>query len=240
MKIILSPSKKQNMAMKNSDRDVTVFYLDLSRRLFSQLKSLSKNDIHNTFKIKGNLLEGVYDLYQSFDSKNKGLEAISCYSGVVFEQIHLDEYNREQLTYLNEHLTVLSAMYGVLEPKTIIWPYRLDMKVKLNQINLYNYWQEVVDEYFKREDYIINLASKEFSKMIKTNKHKLITLHFLERQNDNSLKVISYNAKKARGTMAHLLIINQTQDIEEVKSYVVDGYKFDDETSDVGNYSFIR
>ncbi len=240
MKIILSPSKKQNMEIENSDRDITVLYLDLSIRLFSHLKSLSENDMKNTFKIKGKLLESVYDLYQSFDSKNKGIEAINCYKGVVYEQIHLDEYNNNQLTYLNNHLTILSAMYGVIEPKTIIWPYRLDMKAKLSHINLYNYWQEVIDKYFDKEDFIINLASKEFSQMVKKNKHKLVTLHFLERQTDNSLKVISYNAKKARGKMAHLLVLNQIKNIEEIKKHVVDGYIFDVKTSDIRNYYFIR
>jgi len=240
MKIILSPSKKQNNEIKNSDRDITVLYMDLTRHLFSNIKLLSKKDMNHIFKIKGKLLDNVYELYQSFDSRNMGIEMIKCYRGVVYEQIHRDEYNSDQITYLNKHLTTLSAMHGVLEPKTIIWPYRLDMKVKLNKINLYKYWQEAVDIYFDKEDYIINLASNEFSQMLKRNKHKLVNIHFVEIQIDKSLKVISYNAKKARGAMAHLLILNQIQNIEEIKKYDVDGYKFDDKSSDNRNFRFIR
>ena len=240
MKVILSPSKKQNMETENSDRDITVLQLDLTERLFSQLKTLSKSDINNTFKIKGNLLEMVFDLYQSFDLKNKGLDAINCYKGVVFEQIHLNILDHKKFPYVNKHLTILSAMYGVLEPTTVIWPYRLDMMVKLKGINLYKYWQETVDKYFDEEDYIINLASKEFSKMISRNKHKLITIHFLEQQIDKSLKVISYNAKKARGKMANLIVINQINKIEEIKKYDIDGYIFNEKISDNNNYRFIR
>ncbi len=240
MKIILSPSKKQNTGIKTSDINNPILFDDLTIKLFSHLKSLSKKDLQGTLKIKGQLLDKTYSLYQSFNVDNIGIEAIECYQGVVFEQIHSDIYNHMQSTYLEKHLVILSAMYGSLMPKTIMCPYRLDMTIKLKGINLYSYWQKSIDDFFDDEDLIINLASNEFSKMIKRNRNKLINIHFQEEQQDKSLKAISYNAKKARGIMANQLIINQILDVDDIKGYNIDGYIFDEIVSNKTNYNFIK
>lgn len=240
MKIILSPSKTQQKAVEYLNENVSVLYKNKTLKLFEMFKHLSKEDIQAIFKIKGNLLEETFDLYNSFSKNKKGIKAIDCYKGIVYEQIKVTEYNNSQINYLNSHLRLLSAMYGILEPNSIIWPYRLDMTKKIKDINLYHYWQESVDEYFKDEDVIINLASKEFSKMIKINKEKLININFYEEQADKKLKVISYNAKKARGTMTNLIIKNQLKNLELIKDYNVDGYQYSPKISDKNNFCFIK
>ncbi|XMB72953.1 YaaA family protein [Mycoplasmatota bacterium WC30] len=240
MKIILSPSKKQITDILDSKKSNTILFGNHTNKLFSYFKSLSKNDLQSTLKIKGQLLDKTYNLYQSSSVNNPGIEAINCYQGVVFEQIYTEKYNLDQSAYLEQHLVILSAMYGALKSNTIMWPYRLDMTIKLKGIQLYDYWQKSVDEYFDNEDYIINLASNEFSKMIKRNKKKMINIYFQEEQEDKSLKTISYNAKKSRGIMANILIINQVQDIREIKGYNIDGYIFNENLSDKFNYYFVK
>ncbi|MFW5795011.1 MAG: YaaA family protein [Bacillota bacterium] len=240
MKIILSPSKTQNITIsKNIASKNNIIFSNLTIPLFENLQALTKEELSKTLKIKGKLLEDTYKLYQKFDITNKKLQAIDCYSGVVFEQIKANTYNHEQLNYLNKSFVILSAMYGVLEPNTLIWPYRLDMTNKLKNIKLYDYWQEAVNNYFEDTDYIINLASNEFSKLLKYQQHKLINIHFLEKH-DNKFKIISYNAKKARGKMANKIIKKQITNLDQLKVLPIDDYLFNKFKSTNKDFYFIK
>lgn len=240
LKIILSPSKTQNNTGKRIVELSSFLKKDMTLKLFSIIKSLTENELETILHIRGKLLHSTYNRYQSTTIDSLGCEAIECYKGVVFEQIDTSLYNQQQQEYLNKHVIVLSAMYGVLQPRTVIWPYRLDMTILLKNQNLYHYWQEVVDEYFSGEDVIINLASNEFSKMIGKNRDKLITIYFQEEQEDKIMKTISYNVKKARGKMTHQLILDQISNPIKIQEYQIDGYLFDDEISDEKNYYFIK
>ncbi len=236
MKIILSPSKTQADKPLNQNVDKTQFAKAI--KLFKQLQKLSKNDVAQLFKIKGALLDQTYDLYHRFAESNLGIKAIDCYKGVVFEQINHQDLNQKQQNYLDSHLVILSAMYGVLEPRDAMWPYRLDMGHKPNNTNLYQYWQEDIDDYFRDEDCIINLASLEFSKMLKSQ--PMINIHFLDQDAGRKLKVIGFNAKKARGKMTNLLINQTITHPEDIKEITFDGYRYDAAMSDSNNYYFIK
>ncbi|MFO7968506.1 MAG: YaaA family protein [Bacillota bacterium] len=237
MKIILSPSKTQNNVIFNKDNTKTILFPDLTIKLFNYFQSLSKAKLQETLKIKGKLLEDTYKLYQAFNPKNQTIKAIDCYKGVAYEQIDTNRYNKNQVSYLNNNLIILSAMYGILKPNTSIWPYRLDMTIKPNNINLYKYWKENIDNFFKETNYTINLASNEFSKMI--NNEKLINIHFLEKRN-NKLKSISYNAKKARGKMVHEMVLNQINNLDQLKKITVDDYVFEKNMSNEKDLYFIK
>ena len=138
--------------------------------------------------------------------------------------------------YLEKHLTILSAMFGVIEPGMGMWSYRLDFKTRPQGINLYEYWQEDILEYFKNEDIIINLASNEFSSILKPLKHKLINIHFLEKDG----RVLSFKAKKARGLMADAIVEGMIKKPEEIKKLKVDDYEYSKDTSDDQNYYYIK
>jgi len=238
MKIIISPSKNQNRPNQLIQPEILNFNKTVN--LFKTIKNLKTNELQTLFKIKDNLLEEVEQLYHGFNVSNHTSQAIEIYSGVVFEQIKHDEYNQFQTKYLNENLIILSAMYGVLKPKTFIWPYRLDFTIKPNKINLYHYWQEDIENFFDKEELIINLASNEFSKLLTKHQEHIININFFEEQKDKSLKVISYNAKKARGIMVNELILNLVKDINQIKEFNIDGYIFSQEQSDDKNFCFIK
>ncbi len=226
--------------MSLNNKIIRLFNEKKTIHLFKSLKSLSKLALGKTLKIKDKLLDDTYQLYQSFQDNNLGIEAIRCYQGVVFEQFKFDTYTDSQKDYLNNNLIILSGMYGIIKPNDVIWPYRLDMTIKPKKINLYNYWQDSVNEYFVGEDIIINLASNEFSKILKGHEDKMINIHFSERQKNGGLKVISYNAKKARGVMVDYLIINQINEIKDLTKVIIDGYKYDKLLSDDNNLYFIK
>ncbi len=236
MKIILSPSKTQSVKCPTKQESKKLLNEDKSLYLMKLLKEMSKSDLGHTFKIKDKLLEETFDLYQNEDFKEMKYDPINCYSGVVFDAISSREYSGQKRQYLDEHLVILSAMFGVIEPGQSIWSYRLDFKTKLNNLDLYEYWQDDIIEYFKDEKVIINLASIEFSSLLKPIAEKLINIHFREADG----RVISYRAKKARGTMADAIIGNMVENVEDLKDFIIDDYWFDELMSDDKNYFYIK
>lgn len=102
---------------------------------------MEKREIGELFKIKGKLSEETYSFYQG-NLKDK-FDPIGCYYGVIYDKLYKRKYNVSKRKYLEKHLTILSAMFGAIEPGTGMWPYRLDFKVKLLGINLYEYWRRI-------------------------------------------------------------------------------------------------
>ena len=238
MKIIISPSKTQSFANITNGTEISLRKETFN--LYSIIKGFSKDKIGKLFKIKGKLLDDTYNNYQlDFSEKPIGY-AINSYNGVVFEQIQLNDYDESQLQYMYDKLRILSAMYGVLSPKEVIFPYRLDMTVKIPKINLYDFWQETIEEYFSNELLVINLASNEFSKMLKNYHERIINIEFYEESKDKGLKVVSYNTKKCRGQMLNFLIKNKVEDISKIKEFVFEGYIYSENLSNEDKFIFVR
>jgi hypothetical protein len=236
LKIILSPSKTQSLVCPLVDCSRALFNPAKSLNLFGILKDMDKIELGRLFKIKDKLLDYTYNLYQSFDVAGNRFDPILCYDGVVYEALGIRDYTNHQRNYLEEHVVVLSAMYGIVEPGTGIWPYRLDFKIKPLNMNLYDYWQEELLEYFSGVDTIVNLASEEFSSILKPLKKKLLNIHFIEEDG----RVLSYKVKKARGLMADAIVNRMLDDVAEFKSLVINDYIYDEIRSDSNNYFYKR
>ena len=235
MKIIFSPTKSMDLSNSESIPIKTNFPIN-TQFILEVLKKLSPDELVKLMKIKGKTLNHVIDIYNNFDvapSKN----AIYSYNGISFKQIELNNYNKEQVKYLKTHLIILSALYGAIEPFDLICEYRLDMNMKIfKDQNLYKFWKVKIDNYFQKEDFILNLASKEFSKLI--NK-PMITIDFKEKKNGTYKSISSYS-KKGRGMMLNYLIKNKITSIELIKQFNLDNYKFNVELSDEFNLIFTR
>jgi cytoplasmic iron level regulating protein YaaA (DUF328/UPF0246 family) len=241
MKIILSPSKTQNHERKRKEKGKNLLKEDMSKELFNYLKSLSKDELGKELDIQGNLLDRTYKLYQEHSFDDQTIPAIECYNGAVFKQLNLENYNQEEFSYLQDKLIILSPMYGPLHSDTEIWPYRLEMKLKPDDINLYDYWQEIMKDYFADVDLIINLASNEYSKVVEKNyQGRIIDFYFKEEKEDGSLKTVGYYVKQNRGKMLNQMIKNQVKGIEEIKKIELDGYKFNEEHSNENEFYFIK
>lgn len=234
MKIILSPSKTQSTVCPLDISNKEIFNKEKTLELFGILKKLSIEEIGSLFKIKGKLLEYTYDLYRCFAIDSSRFDPISCYDGVVYEALGTGSYSAGQKAFMEKHLVVLSAMYGIIEVGMGIWPYRLDFKSRPNNIDLYDYWQDDVLEYFSGIDIIVNLASEEFSSILKPIWHKVVNINFLEADG----RVLSYRVKKARGLMADRIIKEMFLDVNDLRSLVIDGYIFDESSSDNHNYYY--
>ncbi|MFW6280995.1 MAG: YaaA family protein [Halanaerobium sp.] len=241
MKIILSPSKTQNHQRKREEKGRDILKEDMTKKLFNYLKSIPKEELKKELDIQGNLLDRTYELFQEHSFEDQTIPAIECYNGAVFKQLELENYGQEEFSYLQEKLVIISPMYGPLHSDTEIWPYRLEMRLKPDGINLYDYWQEVVEDYFADVDLIINLASNEYSKVVEKNyQGKIIDFYFKEEKEDGSLKTVGYYVKQNRGKMLDQMIKKQVESIDQIKEIELDGYVFNEEHSAENEFYFIK
>ncbi|WP_375326291.1 YaaA family protein [Candidatus Tisiphia endosymbiont of Nemotelus uliginosus] len=155
-------------------------------------------------KMSDKIAELNYERFQNFDNQ-VSKQAVLAYTGDVYQNIDKQNFTQEQINFSQDHLLIISGLYGVLKPLDLIKPYRLEMSVTLPDLEkLANFWQDQVTTYINQilvthsSKYLINLASNEYA--IAINQHNLqypiINIHFKEERN-NKLQVIGINAKKA-------------------------------------------
>ncbi|MGB6129008.1 MAG: YaaA family protein [Psychrilyobacter sp.] len=235
MKIIFSPAKSMDFS-NSKNEPLKINFTDKTNILLKTLKTLSLDEITKIMKVKGNTLNHVKDIYEKFEGANTK-KAIKAYNGVSFKQLDLDNYDEIDLNFINTHLVILSALYGIIEPSNLIKEYRLDMNMKLlKDQNLYKFWKNEINEYFKDEDLILNLASKEFSKLIEK---PMITVNFKE-EKGGLYKSVSTYSKKGRGMMLNYIIKNKITSTDEIKSFNSDGYSLNEKLSNKFNLIFTR
>ena len=219
MKIIIAPAKV--MKTKQGNIETTdILFKDKTTQLHNYLMKFNLDQLHDIMKISFKMADTVYSY---FHNEYTAVPALYCYQGTVFKQLSLKDYDADDFVYLEQYLNILSAYYGILKYNSAITPYRLDMIMKID-FNLYQFWQDEIDNYFKNEDYIISLASKEFTKML-SHPH-IINIDFVEEQ--------------ARGKMLDLMVKNKISDLDSLKRLTFDGYIYHEELSTDDNYVYIR
>lgn len=231
MKIIIAPSK----SMKPLDYNFKTKEIEFPKEnemLHRIMMNYDIEEIMNLMKISYKQSEKVYHYYHD---NNVKYPALYLYSGTVFKQLSLDLYGEKEFDYLRQ-LNILSAYYGVLDYNSLINNYRLDMSMKPEGINLYDYWYTPIYRYFKSEDYIIDLSSKEFSRMV-NHPHKIF-IDFIIYRNGKPTRNGAL-VKKARGIMLDYMVLNKI-DIDHIKDIEIDGFSYHDELSDEHNYVFIK
>jgi cytoplasmic iron level regulating protein YaaA (DUF328/UPF0246 family) len=234
MKIIIAPAKQMKYSVPTSKPVTTPVFTNKQKKLKTILKRMDIPMLHDVMKISFKMAEEVYHYYHQ---KEDFYPAIHYYSGTVYKQLKLATYHKKEHTYIDSHLRILSAYYGVLAPYDAVQRYRLDMKMKIEDINLYTYWQKVVKKYFKEEDIILSLASKEFTDMVEHP--NIITIDFVESKGDTLVRNAMY-VKQARGKMLHLLIKNQVTNIDDLKNISFDNYQYHKVLSTKNNLVFCR
>lgn len=235
MKIIVSPAKtQQNEKCLDLPFNEGLFK-GKSQSLLHILHKFDKDEIGRVMTIKGDLLEETYKTIQGYDDQ-MSTHGILLYTGLVFKGLEDLTYSEGELAYLDQHVRILSAFYGVVHPFDEVKPYRLDMKMKVMEGGLYSYWKTDLTDHFKT-DTIINLASSEFSKMIK---QPMVTIEFKEEKEKSVYKMIGTYAKQARGKMLSWMIRNNIQTIEEIKKFNLMGYTFNEAASTEKTLLFTR
>ena len=155
---------------------------------------------------------------------------------ISFKQLDLKNYQKEEWDYLDKHLLINSPLYGILRYNDAVNYHRLEMKHKLNEINLYQYWYKELNDYLKNEDVILSLSTKEYEKMFDL---PIIQLDFVIR-NGHTFKRNAVYLKKARGMILNYLIEHHIEDIEQIKEIVIDDYHFSEDDSNDDHWVFIK
>ncbi len=252
--IVLSPAKTLDFERKlNYKKSTTPSFLQESKNLINYLLRMKKEEIGKLMGISEKLINLNYDRYRSWNEDfnlTNSRHAISCFTGDVYKGLDVNSFSSDDLEYSQDHLRILSGLYGVLRPLDLMKPYRLEMGVKLKTErgkNLYDFWENKITEKLNQNftttnnEYLVNLASNEYFDSVKKAKlmKKIITPKFLDKKNGD-YKVISFFAKKARGSMASYIIKNKIENLDDLRDFNGLEYQFCSTRSDENNLVFIR
>ncbi len=254
MLILLSPSKTLNFdACDRMAKPTQPALLDEAKTLAAIMKDKSAEEIGKLMSISDKLAELNYGRYQDFatpfTSKN-AKAAILAFKGDVYDGFDVDTLPDDALMRANDRVRILSGLYGLLKPSDLIQPYRLEMGTKLNNTHgkdLYTFWGDRITEELNRQmeaantDTVLNLASNEYFNAVNPKKlnGRLITAQFKEMRG-NQLKVISFNAKRARGMMARHITSCKTVKDSDIKAFSEADYRFSPELSTENTFLFAK
>lgn len=224
-----------------------------SMRLVNNLKKKSSNKLQKLMSISKNLADLNVERYQAFSedfNAENSKPAVLAFKGDVYLGLEANEFSDKDMEFAQDHLRILSGLYGLLRPLDLMQPYRLEMGTTLKTTrgkNLYEFWKDRITNLLNEDlenhenKVIINLASQEYFKAI--NKKKLagdlITINFKEWRN-GELKFVSFNAKKARGLVSKYIIQNKINDAESIKGFDTEGYYYSEENSSEKEWLFVK
>jgi cytoplasmic iron level regulating protein YaaA (DUF328/UPF0246 family) len=194
-----------------------------------------------------------FDRYQNWQrpfTKKNARPAVFAFNGDVYQGLAATSFNPADLTFAQQHLRILSGLYGLLRPLDLMQAYRLEMGTQLansSGANLYAYWKDHIAVQLNKQlkkaqtTTLINLASNEYFKAIDQAQldANIITPAFKEKRN-GQYKIISFSVKKARGLMAAYIIKNQIVAPEKIKGFAAEGYTFNSKLSNGNNWIFTR
>lgn len=251
MKVILSPAMNMSKCHSNKLEPTTPVFKKKTLEIVAELKKLSPFDLEVDLNISPKLVEKVFEYYIDFDVDNfdkKGSNALLAFQGLAYKNINSEDFTEEDFIFANDNLRVLSALYGVLKPSDAIQQYRLDFmcdfaKKGIAGEKLYNYWgDEVYKELFKDNEQVVAICSKEYEKLIKPYlkpTDRYISCDFLT-YSKGKYKAFATASKMARGQMARYIIKNRIDNIEDLRGFEYDGFKYSEEYSKNNTYAFIK
>lgn len=228
-------------------------YLDESATLIDILREYSSGDIAAMMKLSTKLADLNVQRYSDWQvpfPSGQAKAAILAFKGDVYTGLDADNLPEADLDYAQDHLRILSGLYGLLRPLDLILPYRLEMGTKLENplgTNLYSFWGDkltrAINELTDASgiNTVVNLASNEYFKAVTPKKLNatLITPVFKDEKN-GKYKIISFYAKKARGMMAAYQIRERIENAEDLKAFDVVGYRYNEEESTAADWVFKR
>ena len=254
MLMVISPAKTLDFETPAKTKVSTQpDFLDQSQLLIDQLRELSPSDISGLMSISdklGNLnFDRFLNWHAPFDVDN-AKQAVLAFKGDVYTGLDAESFNGKDFKFAQKHLRILSGLYGLLRPLDYIQPYRLEMGTKFANEggdNLYQFWGEQITDAMNAQlkksnsEVLLNLASNEYFKSIqqKNINADIITPVFKDLKN-GKYKIISFYAKKARGLMSAYVIKNQLTDVEDIKQFDTDGYRYNAAMSSAREWVFTR
>ena len=254
MLITLSPSKGQDFVEPPlSKKHSKPADLKDSELLMKELKKIKSKKLQEMMSISENIANLNVGRFKSFTTPfttKNSKQALFAFKGDVYSGLDLENFTEDDYAYAQDHLRILSGLYGCLRPLDLIQPYRLEMKTKLKNDrgeNLYQFWDDGITKSInkelkkQKEAVLINLASNEYFKSVKPKllEGRLLNITFKETKNGKT-RVVAIFAKRARGMMADYIIRNRVENPEDLKKFKLGGYKFNKVLSDDKQWTFER
>ncbi|MEM5530686.1 peroxide stress protein YaaA [Gammaproteobacteria bacterium AS21] len=253
MQIVISPAKTLDFdtpAITGTFSHSS--FLDKSQLLIDHLEKYSIQDIATLMKLSDKLAAlnvARFGSWQRPFTPDNAKQAILAFKGDVYTGLDAETLSEQDFEFAQQHVRILSGLYGLLKPLDLIQPYRLEMGTKLkyqNLTNLYQFWDKDLTDQLNTDSSgelptLINLASNEYFKAVKSKelKAKLITPIFKDQKN-GQYKIISFFAKKARGMMVRYIIDNRITDSQKLKEFDYAGYYYSPEQSTHNEWVFLR
>ena len=251
---LLSPSKKLNLDSQDIiDHYTQCEFIKSAETLANKAKNLTENDLKDLMDISDKLAKinrERFDRWALPFNQENAKQAVLAFDGGVYSGLKADTFSDKDFTFAQDHLRILSGLYGILKPLDLIQPYRLEMGVGFQNPkgkDLYAFWKESITKSLNKtlkkhsSPIIINCASIEYFSAIDLSKLNgdILSIVFKEYR-DGELKFISFNAKKARGLMTQYIMKNKIDKSNDIKDFNYEDYKFDSKLSEDNTFVFTR
>lgn len=246
MRIIISPAKKMNIDTDTLPCRTVPRFLPQTRELMDYIKTLTYSQCKAIWKCNDKIAGQNYDRFTAMDLECMLTPAILSYEGIQYQYMAPLVLETSALHYLQEHLRILSGFYGILKPFDGIVPYRLEMQAKLGDKkidSLYEFWgNRLAGALFEEDSFILNLASKEYSKCISGHLQPEVTFVTCVFGELIGGKVVEKGtfAKMARGEMVRFLAEHQVKEVGGIYGFNRMGYRFCEARSDKNTLVFIK
>ncbi|MCR4950617.1 MAG: peroxide stress protein YaaA [Solobacterium sp.] len=243
MKIILSPAKTMRRADDDFSHESLPVFLERTEILLEKMRGMDHDGLKKLWNCSEKLTKENMERLAVMDLENTLSPALFAYIGLAFQHLAANAMTEEQLAYLREHLYILSGFYGALKPFDGVTPYRLEMQAVFpDGMDLYAFWDASVhDEVMRNDQTVINLASKEYSRVISDHlrpQEHMITCVFAQ-EHGRKIRTKGTLAKMARGTMVWWMSENNITDPEDLKQFDA-GYRYSEKDSDRDTFVFLE
>lgn len=252
MLVVVSPAKSLDMEPVDVPATAPAFQED-AVRLSKTAKNLSLKELKGLMDISDDLARLNRDRFKAFaaePSVDMTKAAALAFNGDTYQGLEAKTLNADDLAWAQDHLRILSGLYGLLRPLDAIQPYRLEMGSRLKTRrgkSLYEYWGDTIAKALNAQaeavgaDTLVNCASQEYFGAAdrKALKLRVITPVFMEVK-ENKPRIVSFFAKRARGAMARYVVENRITDPEGIKHFSSGGYGYDSDLSEGNKWVFLR
>jgi cytoplasmic iron level regulating protein YaaA (DUF328/UPF0246 family) len=254
MLTVISPAKTLDYETPPTTRRTTQpLYLDKAAKLVGDARELSPDDIRKLMGVSQKIAELNHTRFMNWGQPftlDNAKQAILAFKGDVYTGLDADSLSDEQLRFAQQHLRILSGLYGLLRPLDLMQPYRLEMGLKFENQggkNLYEFWGDDITAALNAQikkshsEVLVNLASNEYFRSVHAAKldADVITPVFKDLKN-GKYKIISFFAKKARGQMARYIVEEGLTDVAGLKRFKTDGYRYSKADSSAREWVFTR
>jgi uncharacterized protein len=255
MLVVISPAKKLDVesSVEKTLKHSKPAMLKPAQELIGVARQLSYKQLAKLMKLSEPLAKLNQQRYRDFTvpfTKINAKQAALTFNGDTYQGLDALSFSDTEHEYAQQHLRILSGLYGVLRPLDLIQAYRLEMGTKLKTEkgqNLYDFWGEQITKNLNKtllsteSKYLINCASNEYFKAVKLDliKANVLTPVFKQVKNGEA-RMLGMMAKRARGAMARYIVQNKVERLVDLKEFKADGYRFQSKLSDSDKFVFHR